>query len=220
MLQVHSELQRRRGMPVPFADGEYDEAVARVRPQPERHYEFGVGATSDCQPGSGSFRDPRCYKYDVPLCNMATVPGSILAQAGQTNFLLQIEPIRSPYFEALACRMQVRDAANEDLGRSARLTAVHCNGEVRDTYDNTNPTAATTNFVNTDAYEVPDPYAIPVPWGVFGKINDNQALELTFWAEYNANVAIDVNVVIKGIALPPNHPRVLKQLSGDASSVG
>ncbi len=210
--QMYDVHQSREGL-IEFPEDRYHKLVA----EPSIPWGAGGPGSSAVYPGTGganacgdgsTWRDPKCYKDNVPICDMSKTAGGANAQAGAVAYTINVSPARFMYFEARACRMRVVDNANTDIARETRLTAVVVNNSAREDVDDRAPTAATVTYIPTSFYEAPDTYAVAVAWGAFGRNTTPYQLGLIHFSPYAAGVVVDHSVVIFGNPLQDNSAKV------------
>jgi len=160
------------------------QSVSRVRAAVRRALApepYAVGGPCGQRPATGPCNPPSidkmCFKGGKRLCDLQKVSNSVV-QVGGAVWTLPIEPVLSAYFEPLAVRMVVTDANNSNLNYRTFVTSVSINQFPQEAINQPAPNLGTTQGYWSDDYQDPDHYAIPVGWGVFGKVSLGQNLTL------------------------------------------
>ena len=181
---------------------ELDRIVARARRNvvrlTEQPNEFAIGAVQ--RPGAcgGAGQDRHCYKHGKRLCDMTKLGGLVQA-AGATAFQLRIEPQRSSFFEPIAVRCVVTDAANSQLNYRVWFTGVEINSVPQENVSVSNPTVNTLSGWWSDDWQDPDIYAVPVNWGVFSKESQSYPLDIFgFVRGLGGGITTEISISIYG----------------------
>lgn len=157
-----------------------------------------------------SVTTPGCGQPVNPLCDVQQVANVVRGTASGAPGTMTLAPIRSNYFQALACRMWCVDGTNPDTNRRCEIQQIEINSFPQEAFSNIASAAANTSAVLVDSY-ITDPglgWGVPVGWGIFAQASLIHILNIGFVSIEPAGVTLDLYASAYGNALdvvPPGY---------------